>query len=91
MKNSKSVTPDEYFNYFCTDALAVKHHFSNQSGVDVLEEEIGFLERRVERQEEGLVQYERLVQELVLLSETQFPASRHKQILELLENLNIEY
>jgi hypothetical protein len=91
MKNSNSVTPDEYFNYFCTDALAVKHHFSNQSGVDALEEHIEYLERRIERQEEGLMTYERFVEELLRVSEGQFPASRHKQILELLENLNIEY
>lgn len=91
MKYSASITPDEYFSYFCTDATAVMHHFSNQSGVDALEEEMGFLERRIERQEEALMNYERFVEELLRLSESSFPKTKQKQIVELLENLNIEY
>jgi polyhydroxyalkanoate synthesis regulator phasin len=93
MKNSNSVTPDEYFNYFCTDALAVKHHFSNESGVDALEEHIESLERRVERQEEGLMNYERFVEDLlsrIELERIYVSNKSYNKIKELLELNNIE-
>jgi hypothetical protein len=91
MKNSSGVAPDEYFSYFCEDVLAVKHYFSNQSGVDALEEEIGFLERRVERQEEVLMKYERFVADLLAVAERDFPKTKQKVIIQLLETFNIEY
>jgi hypothetical protein len=91
MKNSSGVTPNEYFNYFCTDVQAVTHYFSNQSGVDALEEEIGFLERRAERQEEVLIKYERFVEDLLAVAERDFPKTKQKVISQLLETHNIEY
>lgn len=91
MKNSSSVTPDEYFSYFCTDVQAVKHYFSNQSGVDALEREIGFRESQEERLEETIRNYEMFIENLLSVAERDFPKTKQKVIVELLEKHNIEY
>ena len=89
--SSNNLSPTEYFEYFCKDYIAVKHFFKEIELQSTIENEMYSLERRVERQEEALMNYERFVEELLRMSEINFPKTKQKQILQTLEALNIEY
>lgn len=86
MKSHTNTSPDEYFEYFCKDTVAIEKYEKALEDTMYYQEELDIARFQLECSEERVYQFERLIAEL----QTTLPSASFKKVQEAINLIGIE-
>ena len=86
MKSHTNTSPDEYFEYFCKDTVAIDKYEKALEDTMYYQADLDIARFQLECSEERVYQFERLIAEL----QTTLPSASFKKVQEAINLIGIE-